>query len=53
MKPSATSCLERVAVDPEQTVSIRFAAKKTGTSGFACHMPGHYGADMKGTLTVT
>ena len=51
-KPSATSRLERVMVDPGQRVTIRFVAKKTGTFEFACHIPGHYEAGMKGTLTV-
>ncbi|MDR7451319.1 MAG: cupredoxin domain-containing protein [Armatimonadota bacterium] len=51
-KPSTSSRLERVMVDPGQSVTIRFTAKKAGTFEFACHIPGHYEAGMKGTLAV-
>ncbi len=51
-KPSTSSRLERVMVDPGQTVTIRFVTKKAGTFEFACHITGHYEAGMKGVLTV-
>ncbi|HXF82848.1 MAG TPA: multicopper oxidase domain-containing protein [bacterium] len=51
-KPATSSRLERVMVDPGQSVTIRFTAKKAGTFEFACHIPGHYEAGMKGTLAV-
>lgn len=51
-KPSTSSRLERVMVDPGQTVTIKFVAKKAGTFEFACHITGHYEAGMKGALTV-
>lgn len=51
-KPSTSSRLERVMVDPGQTVTLKFVAKKAGTIEFACHITGHYEAGMKGSLTV-
>lgn len=51
-KPSTSARLERVMVDPGQTVMLRFVAKKAGTFEFACHITGHYEAGMKGALTV-
>ena len=47
-----SSRLERVGLNPRQSITIKFVAKKTGTFEFACHVPGHYEAGMKGTLTV-
>jgi len=50
--PARSSRLERVVLDPGQSATIRFVAKKAGAFEFACHIPGHYEAGMKGTLTV-
>lgn len=47
-----TSRLERVGLNPRQSATIKFVAKKTGPFEFACHISGHYEAGMKGTLTV-
>lgn len=47
-----TSRLERVGLNPRQSATIKFVAKKAGTFEFACHIPGHYEAGMKGALTV-
>jgi len=51
-KTSRPSRLERVMVAPGKTAILRFTAKKTGMFEFGCHVPGHYEAGMKGTLTV-
>ncbi len=51
-KTSRSSRLERVMVTAGKAATIRFVAKKAGTFEFGCHVPGHYEAGMKGTLTV-
>jgi len=30
-----------------------FVTEKAGTFEFACHLPGHYEAGMRGTLNIT
>lgn len=38
--------------EPGQTVTGAFVAQTAGSFEFACHLPGHYEAGMKGVLTV-
>lgn len=47
-----SSRVEGMGLNPGQSITIKFVAKKTGTFEFACHIPGHYEAGMKGALTV-
>lgn len=51
-KPARVQRLAKVDVDPGNTVTIGFAAKKTGAFEFGCHLAGHYEAGMKGALNV-
>lgn len=48
---AGTSVFE-VAVLPGRAATISFTPTRTGTFEYGCHLPGHYDAGMKGTLTV-
>ena len=41
-----------VAVEPGKTGTLVWRFENAGTFGFACLIPGHFEAGMKGTLTV-
>lgn len=43
----------RVAVPPNKTVRLDYTFDQPGTLLYGCHVAGHYGQGMKGTITVT
>jgi uncharacterized cupredoxin-like copper-binding protein len=42
-----------VAVAPGETATLVYTFDAPGTLLYGCHVPGHYAAGMKGTITVT
>ncbi len=42
-----------VDVPPGQTVTLVYTFDQPGTLLYGCHVPGHYAAGMRGTITVT
>jgi len=42
-----------VSVAPGAIATTTFTFLTTGTTEFACHMPGHYAYGMRGAVTVT
>lgn len=43
----------RVPVPPNKTVRFEYTFDQPGTLLYGCHVAGHYGQGMKGTITVT
>ncbi|MEO5918772.1 MAG: plastocyanin/azurin family copper-binding protein [Candidatus Limnocylindrales bacterium] len=42
-----------IAVQPGETRELTWTFTQAGTFQYACHEPGHYGAGMFGTITVS
>lgn len=42
-----------VTLEGGETKELNWTFEKAGTVIFGCHQPGHYGAGMKGTVTVS
>ena len=42
-----------VEVAPGETATLVYTFDEPGTLLIGCHVPGHYAAGMKGTITVT
>lgn len=42
-----------VTVEPGETKEVTWTFTETGTTYYGCHEAGHYGAGMKGTITVS
>jgi uncharacterized cupredoxin-like copper-binding protein len=43
---------DSVDVPPGQTATLFYTFTKRGTLIYGCHVPGHYSAGMRGTITV-
>jgi uncharacterized cupredoxin-like copper-binding protein len=42
-----------VSVEPGQTQTLELTFARAGTLEVGCHVPGHWDAGMRGTITVT